>query len=65
MGCFQYSKEAGTVAGRMEDDPALAVDPETKQRRHDEIMALHVGEVRRVGVHQAEPATPDLLAHGV
>ena len=40
VGCFQYSKEPGTVAGRMEDDPELAIDPETKQRRHDEIMAL-------------------------
>ena len=40
VGCFQYSAEPGTVAGRMESDAALAVDPETKQRRHDEIMAL-------------------------
>ncbi len=40
VGCFQYSAEEGTVAARMEADPDLAVDPETKQRRHDEIMAL-------------------------
>ena len=40
VGCFQYSKEPGTVAGTMEDDPALAVSKEDKQRRHDEIMAL-------------------------
>ncbi len=40
VGCFQYSAEPGTVAGRMESDPALAIDAETKQRRHDEIMAL-------------------------
>ncbi|RMH14436.1 MAG: 30S ribosomal protein S12 methylthiotransferase RimO [Planctomycetota bacterium] len=40
VGCFQYSAEEGTVAARMEADPSLAVDPETKQRRHDEIMAL-------------------------
>ncbi|KAA0212949.1 MAG: radical SAM protein [Leptolyngbya sp. PLA3] len=40
VGCFQYSAEEGTVAARMEADPNLAVDPETKQRRHDEIMAL-------------------------
>ncbi len=50
VGCFQYSKEAGTVAGRMEDDPKLAVDPETKQRRHDEIMALQ----QRIAFEQAE-----------
>lgn len=50
VGCFQYSKEAGTVAGRMEDDPALAVDPETKRRRHDEIMALQ----QRIAFEQAE-----------
>lgn len=40
VGCFKYSKEEGTVAGTMEDDPALAVPAEVKQRRHDEIMAL-------------------------
>ncbi|MFK7758622.1 MAG: MiaB/RimO family radical SAM methylthiotransferase, partial [Phycisphaerales bacterium] len=39
VGCFQYSKEPGTVAGRMEEDPDLAVPKEVKQRRHDEIMA--------------------------
>jgi ribosomal protein S12 methylthiotransferase len=40
VGCFQYSKEPGTVAGRMEDDPELAVPKHIKQQRHDEIMAL-------------------------
>jgi len=40
VGCFKYSKEEGTVAGSMEDDPDLAVPPEIKQQRHDEIMAL-------------------------
>jgi len=40
VGCFQYSKEPGTVAGRMEEDPTLAVPAEIKQQRHDEIMAL-------------------------
>ncbi|MEQ8770800.1 MAG: radical SAM protein [Phycisphaerales bacterium] len=38
VGCFQYSREDGTVAGRMETDPELAVPAEVKQRRHDEIM---------------------------
>ncbi len=50
VGCFQYSKEPGTVAGRMEEDPDLAVDPETKQRRHDEIMELQ----QRLAFEQAE-----------
>ena len=40
VGCFQYSKEPGTVAGRMEDDPELAVPKHIKQQRHDEIMAV-------------------------
>ncbi len=43
VGCFQYSKEPGTVAGRMEDDPDLAVPSHIKQQRHDEIMALQQG----------------------
>lgn len=40
MGVFAYSKEEGTVAGTMEDDPKLAVPEETKARRRDELMAL-------------------------
>jgi len=40
VGCFQYSTEPGTVAGRMAQDPELCVAEETKSRRHDEIMAL-------------------------
>jgi ribosomal protein S12 methylthiotransferase len=40
MGVFEYSKEEGTVAGTMEDDPALAVPAETKARRHAELMEL-------------------------
>ena len=32
MGVFEYSREDGTVAGTMEDDPALAVPPEVKAR---------------------------------
>ncbi len=40
MGVFAYSKEDGTVAGTMEDDPKLAVPEETKQRRREELMLL-------------------------
>ena len=40
VGVFEYSHEAGTPAGTMEDDPALAVPSEVKARRRNEIMAL-------------------------
>ena len=38
MGVFQYSQEAGTVAGTMEDDPELRVPDEVKARRESELM---------------------------
>lgn len=40
VGVFEYSREDGTVAGTMEDDPALAVPAEVKARRRSEIMEL-------------------------
>lgn len=40
MGVFEYSHEEGTVAGTMENNPALAVAPEVKQRRRAELMEL-------------------------
>lgn len=40
MGVFEYSHEEGTVAGTMENDPYLAVPPDVKKRRRDEVMAL-------------------------
>ena len=40
VGVFEYSHEEGTVAGTMENDPALAVSPEDKARRRAEVMAL-------------------------
>jgi ribosomal protein S12 methylthiotransferase len=39
VGVFEYSKEDGTVAGTLEADPKLAVAPETKKARRDELMA--------------------------
>ncbi len=36
LGCFKYSQEEGTVAGRMEDQ----IDDETKDRRYNEIMEI-------------------------
>lgn len=40
VGVFEYSKEDGTVAGTMESDPKLAVAPEVKARRREEVMLL-------------------------
>ncbi len=47
VGCFQYSPEDNTAGGKMENQ----IDPETKQRRHDELMALQL-EISREK-HQA------------
>ena len=38
VGVFEYSKEPGTVAGTMEEDPALAVSAQDKARRRGEVM---------------------------
>ncbi len=40
LGVFEYSNEPGTPAGTMEQDPSLAVAPEDKARRKEEIMLL-------------------------
>jgi ribosomal protein S12 methylthiotransferase len=40
LGVFEYSKEPGTPAGTMEDDPKLAVAQQDKARRKEEIMLL-------------------------
>jgi len=40
LGVFEYSREEGTVAGTMEDDPTLAVPAAVKARRRAEIMEL-------------------------
>jgi len=40
VGVFEYSKEDGTPAGRMEDDPALCVPAQVKARRRGEVMEL-------------------------
>ncbi|MCX6124757.1 MAG: 30S ribosomal protein S12 methylthiotransferase RimO [Proteobacteria bacterium] len=42
LGCFSYSQEEGTVAGRMKDQ----VDEETKQTRLNEIMLIQKGVSR-------------------
>jgi ribosomal protein S12 methylthiotransferase len=40
VGVFAYSHEDGTVAGTMENDPALAVPEADKERRRSEVMEL-------------------------
>jgi ribosomal protein S12 methylthiotransferase len=40
MGVFRYSAEAGTPAGTMEADPALAVPDEVKREREERLMLL-------------------------
>ncbi|GJM19045.1 MAG: ribosomal protein S12 methylthiotransferase RimO [Phycisphaeraceae bacterium] len=59
VGCFQYSREEGTVAGRMETDPKLAVPAEVKQRRHDEIMELQQRIAFEQTAYLAEQFDPD------
>ncbi len=61
LGVFEYSKEDGTVAGRLESDPALAVPAEVKARRKDEIMRLQQGiafEQASFLAEQYDPAKP-------
>ncbi len=50
LGVFEYSKEEGTVAGRLESDPVLAVPADVKARRKDEIMRLQ----QSIAFEQAE-----------
>ncbi|MEM7621912.1 MAG: 30S ribosomal protein S12 methylthiotransferase RimO [Planctomycetota bacterium] len=50
VGVFRYSKEDGTPAGTMENDPALAVPDEIKHERQAEIMSLQ----QRIAFEQAE-----------
>lgn len=50
VGVFEYSKEPGTPAGTMEEDPALAVPQEVKAQRKAEIMQLQ----QEIAFEQAE-----------
>lgn len=70
LGCFIYSQEEGTVAGRMKDQ----IDEETKLARQEEIMAIqreisadrlidYVGRTVRVLVKGLSDES-DLLAEG-
>lgn len=50
VGVFEYSKEPGTPAGTMEEDPKLAVPQEVKAERKAEIMQLQ----QQIAFEQAE-----------
>ena len=50
VGVFEYSKEHGTPAGTMEDDPQLAVPADVKARRKGELLELQ----QRLAFEQAE-----------
>jgi ribosomal protein S12 methylthiotransferase len=62
LGVFRYSPEPGTPAGRMDQDPALRVDDETKLRREREIMMLQqqiAFEQAAYLAEQFDPADPE------
>jgi len=62
LGVFKYSPEPGTPAGRMDQDPELRVDDETKQRREREIMMLQqqiAFEQAAYLAEQFDPADPE------
>jgi ribosomal protein S12 methylthiotransferase len=50
MGVFEYSREPGTPAGTMDEDPALHVPDEIKARRKHELMMVQ----QEVAFEQAE-----------
>ena len=61
MGVFQYSKEAGTVAGTMELDENLRVPDKTKQLREEELMLLQ----QEIAFAKASKAAGDGIKHDV
>ncbi|MFG0326210.1 MAG: 30S ribosomal protein S12 methylthiotransferase RimO [Phycisphaerales bacterium JB037] len=61
VGVFEYSREPGTPAGRMEEDPALAVPEEVKARRKREVLELQqqiAFDQARYLADQFDPAAP-------
>ena len=59
LGCFSYSQEDGTVAGRMKDQ----IDEETKARRLDEIMRLQK-EISRANLLKYVGLEVEVLVEG-
>ncbi|MBA4029117.1 MAG: 30S ribosomal protein S12 methylthiotransferase RimO [Planctomyces sp.] len=61
VGVFEYSREPGTVAGTMENDPALAVPAQDKARRRSEVMELQQAiafERQKQAAARFDPARP-------
>jgi ribosomal protein S12 methylthiotransferase len=66
VGVFEYSREAGTVAGTMEEDPALTVPAEVKSQRRAEVMSLQQRLAFEQAAYLAEQFDPeDPLESGV
>jgi ribosomal protein S12 methylthiotransferase len=59
LGCFKYSEEEGTVAGRMKDQ----IDDETKDRRYAEIMEIQQ-EISRDALQSYVGKTFPVLVEG-
>lgn len=59
LGCFSYSQEEGTVAGRMKEQ----IDEETKARRLDEVMKLQK-EISRNNLRKYVGREVDVLTEG-
>ncbi len=60
VGCFMYSQEEGTKAGALPGQ----VDEETKQRRHDTLMAMQQG-ISRAKHREFIGRTVDVLVEGL
>ncbi|MEM8835933.1 MAG: 30S ribosomal protein S12 methylthiotransferase RimO [Planctomycetota bacterium] len=59
LGVFEYSREAGTPAGTMDEDPDRHVPADVKRRRHDEIMSLQRSIAHEQASYLAEQWDPD------
>ncbi len=59
VGCFMYSPEDNTAAGKMDGQ----IDEETKQRRHDELMTLQM-QISRTKHQQFVGKIVDVLVEG-
>jgi ribosomal protein S12 methylthiotransferase len=65
MGVFRYSREDGTPAGTMDEDPALHVPDEVKQERERELMLAQQEIAFEAAAFQAEQrAQFDVLVDG-
>lgn len=59
VGVFEYSREAGTPAAAMDEDPDLHVPDEVKRRRRDELMRLQRTIAFEQAAYLAEQFDPE------